>query len=99
MDGELGEREQVDAASYAQAAWVLAHGVRALTSAPATGHPTFVLTGEHDTGSTPGMAMAIAEQTDAEPAHVVAGFQHLGLLEDPLAFTAPVMDFLTRMHP
>lgn len=92
-------REQVDAESYAQAAWVLAHGVRELTSASSTPHPAFVLTGENDTGSTPAMAHAIATQTGAEAAHIVPGYQHLGLLEDPSAFTEPVIDFLTRMHP
>ena len=92
-------REQVDDESYAQAAWVLAHGVRELTSAPSTPHPAFVLTGENDTGSTPSMAHAIATQTGAEAAHIVPGYQHLGLLEDPSAFTEPVIDFLTRMHP
>ncbi|MEM8704997.1 MAG: alpha/beta fold hydrolase [Actinomycetota bacterium] len=92
-------RSQVDDESYAQAAWVLAHGVRELTSAPATGHPTLVLTGEHDSGSTPAMSHAIAAQTDAEAAVVVGGYQHLGLMEDPHAFTDPVLDFLTRIHP
>jgi pimeloyl-ACP methyl ester carboxylesterase len=92
-------REQVDTESYAQAAWVLAHGVRELTSASSTPHPAFVLTGENDTGSTPAMAHAIATQTGAESAHIVPGYQHLGLLEDPSAFTEPVIDFLTRMHP
>ncbi|MEM9521877.1 MAG: alpha/beta fold hydrolase [Actinomycetota bacterium] len=92
-------RRRVDDDSYAQAAWVLAHGVRELTAASASGHPTFVITGEHDTGSTPAMAHAIAEQTQAARAHVVPGLQHLGLMEDVAAFIEPVRDFLTRTHP
>ena len=57
-----------------------------------------MLTGENDTGSTPAMAHAIAAQSGAEAAHIVPDYQHLGLLEDPSAFTEPVIDFLTRMH-
>ena len=68
-------REQVDAESYAQAAWVRRREPRRPP------HPAFVLTGENDTGSTPAMAHAIATQTGAEAAHIVPGYQHL-VLED-----------------
>ena len=63
----------------AQADWVLAHGVRELTSASSTPHPAFVLTGENE-----GVAL---------PGRPVPGYQHLGQLEDPSAFTEPVIDF------
>lgn len=93
-------RSQVDLTSYAGAAWVLANGVVELTvPTPVINHPTLVMTGENDTGSTPAMAYAIAAQIPGAETIVVEGLQHLGLMEDPSAFVTPTLDFLTRRDP
>lgn len=93
-------RLKADAESYAQATWALAHGVRELINPdPPVVAPTLVMTGERDTGSTPAMSHAIAaEIADAETV-IINHYQHLGLLEDPAAFTDPVLDFLQRKMP
>ena len=90
-------RSAVDAEGYAQTAWVLAHGVRELIQPdqPITA-PTLVMTSEHDTGSTPAMAHAIAHEISGAQTHVVPRLQHLGLMEDPAAFTGPTVEFLKR---
>ncbi|KMW58234.1 Beta-ketoadipate enol-lactone hydrolase [Candidatus Rhodobacter oscarellae] len=86
-------RAQVDAESYAGAAWVLAHGVRELVDKCFTA-PTLVMTCENDTGSTPAMSEAIAAQCATPRLKIIPKLQHLGLMEDPQAFTAPILDFL-----
>ncbi|MEJ8561595.1 alpha/beta fold hydrolase [Yoonia sp. GPGPB17] len=56
-------REQVDAESYAQTAWVLANGVRELTGRDGDiTAPTLVVTCENDSGSTPQMSHDIASE-------------------------------------
>lgn len=93
-------RRRVDPESYAQAAWVLAHGVRELIDpSPPLSLATLVMTGEHDSGSTPAMAHAIAAEIPGAEAVIVPGLQHLGLLEAPDAFTAPVLDHCDRNQP
>ena len=95
-------RMEADAESYAQAAWVLAAGVRELTSPELIFDlPALVMTGEGDTGSTPAMAHAIAAQFRGEARAtaqtlIVPRLQHLGLLEQPELFTNPILDFLDR---
>jgi pimeloyl-ACP methyl ester carboxylesterase len=90
-------RSQADAESYAQAAWVLAHGVRELIQPdPPIDVPTLVLTCENDTGSTPSMSRAIAEEIEGAELLVIPALQHLGLMEEPDAFTAPILSFLDR---
>lgn len=91
-------REQVDAESYAATAWVLAHGVRELIGAPLA-VPTLVMTCENDTGSTPAMSEAIAAEIEASRLVVVPRLRHLGLMEEPALFTAPLTDFLRRNDP
>ena len=91
-------RELVDAEGYAQAAWVLAHGVRELIrpATPITAR-ALVMTAENDNGSTPAMSHAItAELPFAEPTLIIPRLQHLGLMEDPEAFAAPTLTFLKR---
>ncbi len=91
-------REQVDAESYAQTAWVLAHGVRELTGRDGQiTLPTLVMTCENDSGSTPDMTHAIAAEIPNAAAIVIPRLQHLGLMEDPAAFTKPVLNFLQRI--
>ena len=90
-------RQRVDLEGYAQTAWVLANGVPELVR-PATSvtTPTLVMTSENDSGSTPGMAHAIAAEIPGARTAIVPALQHLGLMEDPEAFAAPTLDFLKR---
>lgn len=93
-------RSQVDPDGYAQAAWVLAHGVRELIAPePPITAPTLVMTCEHDSGSTPAMARAIAAEIDGAECQIVPGLKHLGLMEEPGAFAGPVVRFLARHVP
>jgi pimeloyl-ACP methyl ester carboxylesterase len=90
-------REKVDAESYAQAAWVLANGVRELIRPkPPIEVPCLVMTCENDSGSTPDMSREIASEIKASELLVVPELQHLGLMEDPHAFTTPILKFLER---
>jgi pimeloyl-ACP methyl ester carboxylesterase len=45
--------------------------------------PTLVLTGEHDTGSTPAMSRALAARLPAATLTILPGLRHLSLLEAP----------------
>lgn len=90
-------RLQADPESYAQATWVLANGVRELIHPePPITHPTLVITGANDSGSTPAMGHAIAAEIDGAETLIVDRYQHLGLMEEPRAFTDPIIDFLKR---
>lgn len=90
-------RGAADPGSYAQCAWVLAHGVRELIAPdPPVAAPALVMTSENDTGSTPEMSRAIAAEIEGAETIIVPGLQHLGLMEAPEAFTGPVLDFLKR---
>ena len=91
-------REQVDAESYAQTAWVLAHGVRELTGRDGQiTMPTLVMTCENDSGSTPAMAHDIAAEIPGAETIIVPHLQHLGLMEDSAAFTKPILQFLGKL--
>jgi len=90
-------RAQVDAQSYAEAAWVLATGVKELTGLPVPLNiPSIVITSENDSGSTPAMAVAIAGEIQDADICIVPALQHLGLIEQPALFTAPVLDYLRK---
>jgi len=90
-------RLQTDAESYAQAAWVLANGVRELTSPQVwVENPTLIMTCENDTGSTPDMSREIAKEISGSETIIVPHLQHLGLLEKPDLFTQPIVEFLER---
>ena len=90
-------RNQVDPESYAQAAWVLAHGVRELIAPnPPITAPTLVMTCEHDSGSTPDMSRAIAAEIAGAQLCIVPELQHLGLMERPKSFTDPILEFLGK---
>ena len=90
-------REQVDEASYADTAWVLAHGVRELIRPdPPIAAPSLVMTCENDSGSTPAMSKAIADEIAGAELHVVPRLRHLGLVEEPALFTVPLIDFLEQ---
>ena len=90
-------RGQVDAESYAQTAWVLAHGVRELTGLVGEiSKPALVMTCEHDSGSTVAMTHAIAKEIPGAHTRIVPQLQHLGLMEAPDNFTTPILTFLKR---
>lgn len=90
-------RNMVDPESYAGAAWVLANGVRELIQPdPPVMHTSLVITCENDSGSTPKMSHDIASEIEGAETLIVPYLQHLGLMEDPDAFTTPILDFLER---
>lgn len=91
-------REMVDPETYAQTAWVLAHGVRELIAPdPPITLPCFLMTCENDSGSTPQMSHDIASEIAGSANLIIPTLQHLGLMEDPAAFTKPILDFLQRV--
>jgi (E)-2-((N-methylformamido)methylene)succinate hydrolase len=55
--------------------------------------PTLVLTGEHDIGSTPAMARALAARLPAATVAILPGLRHLTLLEAPADVTAVLVPF------
>ena len=92
-------RQACDPEAYADAAWVLAHGVRELIGArPGHAFPAQVVSCENDVGSTPAMADHIAQDlslgaTALSPI-IVPELRHLGLLQRPEAFLSPLKTFL-----
>lgn len=87
-----------DPVEYTAHRWVLAQGVRELIRPePPIACPTLVITGEADSGSTPAMSHAIADEIAGSTCHVLPGQKHLGLIEEPEAFIAPLRSFLTRL--
>jgi pimeloyl-ACP methyl ester carboxylesterase len=92
-------REIVDPESYAEAAMVLAVGVRELVRPqPPISCPTLVVTCAHDSGSTPSMSRSIGTEIDGAEVQIVERLQHLGLIEEPAAFTGPILAFCERME-
>jgi pimeloyl-ACP methyl ester carboxylesterase len=92
-------RGLVDEESYAQAAWVLAHGVRELIAPePPVSARSLVMTCENDSGSTPTMSHAIAADIAGAEVQVVPDLQHLGLMEQPALFSAPILEFLKKVE-
>jgi len=90
-------RNNVDAESYAQAAWVLANGVVELTGRDKEINvPTLVITCENDSGSTAAMSHDIAAEIASAETIIIPKLQHLGLMEDPDVYTKPILDFLER---
>ena len=90
-------RGLADPESYAQAAWVLANGVRELSSPkPEISAQTLVITCENDTGSTPEMSVAIADEIAGAQVMIIPELQHLGLMENPALFSAPILNFLKK---
>lgn len=84
-----------DHENYARHRQVLAAGVPELIRpVPAVPIPTLVMTCEHDSGSSPEMAQAISDEIPDSRLIIVPQLQHLGLIEDPQSFTAPLMAFL-----
>jgi pimeloyl-ACP methyl ester carboxylesterase len=84
-----------DPTIYAQNRWVLANGVvELIRPEPALTLPTLVMTSELDSGSTPAMCREIAAEIQGAQSFILPELRHLGLLEDPAAFTEPILRFL-----
>ena len=85
--------------SYTQSRQILATGVLELVDpSPPLDLPALVITCEHDSGSTPQMARAIAAEIDGATCHIVPQLQHLGMLENPQAFLQPIEEFLEGLY-
>jgi (E)-2-((N-methylformamido)methylene)succinate hydrolase len=86
-----------DPVNYTRHRQVLADGVVELIrpASPITA-PTLVITCEHDSGSTPDMAHAIASEIAGAQTVIVPRLQHLGLIERPDLFIQPILRFLGR---
>lgn len=90
-------RELSNPESYAQAAWVLANGVRELVKPERPiNAPTLVITCENDPGSTPAMSKDIANEISGSKNILVPKLKHLGLMEDPNLFTNLILGFLAK---
>lgn len=88
-----------DAETYAACRLVLATGVIELIRPhPPLTHPTIVITCEHDSGSTPAMTHAIASEIVGAQSIIVPSLQHMGLMEAPKLFTAPILTFLNDLQ-
>lgn len=84
-----------DAAAYTQGRRVLARGVvELIRPQPPIALPALVMTCENDSGSTPDMARGIAAEIAGARVVIVPRLQHLGMLESPSLFLAPILDFL-----
>ena len=84
-----------DHAIYAQCRMVLANGVvELIRPEPAIKKPTFVITCENDSGSTPAMSLAIASEIPDSKVIIVPKLKHMGLIERPELFTQPLLAFL-----
>ena len=90
-------RERANKTTYPDACMALAAGVIELIrpSKPVQS-PTLVITCEHDSGSTPAMSHAIASEIPNATTQIIPHLQHLGLMEQPEAFTRPVLEFLDQ---
>ena len=85
-----------DPGNYTRHRQVLAQGVvELIRPQPPITAPTLVMTCEHDSGSTPAMAYAIASEIIGAETLIVPGLQHLGLIERPDLFIQPILQFLT----
>ena len=88
-------RERVDTEGYAQAAWVLANGVRELIGPDhPIQAPALVMTCENDTGSTVQHMWQIAAELEQADVLEIPQLRHLGLMEAPEAFAKPTINFL-----
>ena len=89
---------------FAQCRQILASGVTELVRPqphdavqPPISAPALVITAEHDIGSTPAMAHAIAaEMTNAET-HITPHLKHMALIEDPPQHINLLLKFLTQV--
>lgn len=88
-----------DPEHYASARRVLAFGVTELIRpAIPIRCPALVITATNDSGSTPAMTHAIAAEIPGAKSLIVPELQHMALVEDPAAFTGPLLDFLSGVQ-
>ena len=81
--------------NYAAHRFVLANGViELIRPTPAITAPSLVITCARDSGSTPLMSEAITNEIDGAELVIIPDLQHLGLLEQPDLFLAPLLRFL-----
>ncbi|MEE8534744.1 MAG: alpha/beta fold hydrolase [Kiloniellales bacterium] len=59
--------------------------------------PTLVMTGAEDFGNSPDMAQRMASAIPGARSVILPGLRHMALAEDPTAFNAPLVSFLTEM--
>ena len=86
-----------DAKNYAAHRQVLAEGVVELIRPnPPLTHPSLVITCQNDTGSTPTMSHAIAEEINGAETIIIQHLKHMGLVEAPSAFAEPITSFLRK---
>ena len=71
----------------------------AAASAPDIEAPTLVLAGERDSGSTPEMAVALADAIPGGEARIMPGVHHLAPIEEPKLFSNALMEFLNQENP
>jgi 3-oxoadipate enol-lactonase len=84
--------------AYAACRYVLANGVVELIRPSQPIHaPSLVITCEHDSGSTPAMTKAIADEIPDAVHQIIPTLQHMGLVERPDLFLPPMLDFLNRL--
>ena len=57
------------------------------------------MTGAEDYGNSPGMTRRMAALVPDAEVHIVPGLKHMGIWEQPGAFTSPILDFLARRLP
>lgn len=82
-------------ASYAQSRMVLAAGVTELIRPdPPLSLPALVITCENDSGSTPDMSQAIADEIYGGEVIIIPRLQHMGLTQEAEKFTTPLIEFL-----
>lgn len=87
-----------DHRTYAQCRQVLAGGVvELIRPAPPIAKPALVMTCQNDSGSTPAMSHAIAAEIHGAETIIVPRLQHMGLVEQPVLFTEPLLRFLDEV--
>ena len=83
---------------YGQLRMVLATGVKELVNQnPPITAPSLIVTCENDTGSTPAMSFAIAREIKNSRVVIIPRLQHLGLIEEPQAFTPLITEFIENL--
>ena len=71
----------------------------AASLAPEIEAPTLVLAGERETGSTPEMAVALADAIPGGEARTMPGVHHLAPIEEPNLFSNALLEFLNQENP
>jgi len=87
-----------DAEIYAQCRRTLAFGVVELIRPdPPLDLPALVITGENDSGSTPAMSVAIADEISQARVVIMPQMKHMGLVEHPQLFIDQMFGFIDKI--